>query len=211
MIPEDIFFTSEFTEVAKLEDSSSTAPGLVSEIFNKAAVWPQNNHCWFLFMLKLFILFCRTAFLWWTSSLFIHAVHFLVSGAWMKATESFTCVFCVFYMCIYLGHKVTCTLPCFQVSSVSSWLPLYLEAQPKVEESSARSLPLLLSSEMRQLPTGRSRNCRWVSGRWRFVKWHFLNCLYANTLSQSLLCNRWTSSKPSFTTSRRRCAALWSL
>lgn len=32
-IPEDIFFTNEFTEVAKLEDSSTTAAGLVSEIF----------------------------------------------------------------------------------------------------------------------------------------------------------------------------------
>uniref|UniRef100_A0A3Q3WJ50 Codanin-1 C-terminal domain-containing protein n=1 Tax=Mola mola TaxID=94237 RepID=A0A3Q3WJ50_MOLML len=31
VIPEDVFFTSEFTDVAKLEDSSSTAAGLVSE------------------------------------------------------------------------------------------------------------------------------------------------------------------------------------
>lgn len=40
MIPEDIFFTNEFTEVAKLEDSSTTAAGLVSEILIQVVVCP---------------------------------------------------------------------------------------------------------------------------------------------------------------------------
>lgn len=32
VIPEDIFFTNEFTEVAKLEDGITNAAGLVSEL-----------------------------------------------------------------------------------------------------------------------------------------------------------------------------------
>lgn len=32
VIPEDIFFTSNFSEVVKLEDSRMVAPGLVSQI-----------------------------------------------------------------------------------------------------------------------------------------------------------------------------------
>lgn len=44
VIPEDIFFTNEFTEVAKLEDGITTATGLVSEIFIQEA---KNDECWF--------------------------------------------------------------------------------------------------------------------------------------------------------------------
>lgn len=32
MIPEDIFFTNDFTEVGKQEDGGMVAPGFVSEI-----------------------------------------------------------------------------------------------------------------------------------------------------------------------------------
>lgn len=35
VIPEDIFFTTEFTQVAELDDSSATAAGLVSEILTE--------------------------------------------------------------------------------------------------------------------------------------------------------------------------------
>lgn len=39
VIPEDIFFTSEFTEVAKLEDSNTGSIGLVSKIIFVVSVW----------------------------------------------------------------------------------------------------------------------------------------------------------------------------
>lgn len=42
MIPEDIFFTNEFTEVAKLEDSHETSAGLVSKVFNQVVFSPQS-------------------------------------------------------------------------------------------------------------------------------------------------------------------------
>lgn len=45
MIPEDIFFTNEFTEAAKLEDSHETSAGLVSKAFNQV-----------VFSLKVYIL-----------------------------------------------------------------------------------------------------------------------------------------------------------
>lgn len=67
----------------------------------------------------------------------------------------------------------------FQVSFVSSLLHLCLGAQPRVEELSARSLPLLLNSGIHQLPTGCSRNYRWDNKRcskWKFEKTSW-NCL----------------------------------
>jgi len=102
--------------------------------------------------------------------------------------------------------------PSVQVSSGSSSLPLCPEAPPRAEELSARSRPLLPDSRTRWPPTGRSRNCRWVNGRG--------DAIYTNDLAwvvfvypgvlKPLACDRWISSKPSSTTSLRRCVALWS-
>lgn len=41
VIPEDIFFTSEFTVVAKLEDVDDTSAGLVSKTFNQVVFVPK--------------------------------------------------------------------------------------------------------------------------------------------------------------------------
>lgn len=46
MIPEDIFFTSEFTEVAKLEEGDDNSAGLVSKTFNQVVFSPKMYKLW---------------------------------------------------------------------------------------------------------------------------------------------------------------------
>lgn len=64
VIPEDIFFTNEFTQVAELDDSSATAAGLVSEILTPGKM---SHSCFFFkspgreFSLFFFFLGLHTA------------------------------------------------------------------------------------------------------------------------------------------------------
>lgn len=46
VIPEDIFFTSEFTEVAKLEEGDVNSAGLVSKTFNQVVFSPKMYKLW---------------------------------------------------------------------------------------------------------------------------------------------------------------------
>lgn len=93
MIPEDIFFTNEFSKVAHLEDSNSSAAGLVSKNVHCSRCLIIKRSAVVLFISEALLLyFYRTASPWWTNSFFTRAVLSWVSGDVLKSHISEVCI-----------------------------------------------------------------------------------------------------------------------